>query len=259
MTIIIDKVNHNLESAIGQLRVHLDYFGEVDAFLGIGIEVTTAFILGALIGYDREKKMKSAGIKTNILICIGATLYTTISLLNYQFFSSIPSDPNRIAAQIVSGIGFLGAGAIMRGPEGVTGLTTAATIWVVAAIGVTIGSGYPVIAVMFTLTTLAVLKLLKPLYKLIEMGENEKFYRVEILSRGGVRSLVEPILLKEVEELKEVAEEILDVSIDQRLLTLGLHSSTRKIQELTNELKYIIQVEKVKYYEAFEISSLEGD
>ena len=242
---------------IGQLKVHLEYLGEVDAFLGIGIEVMTAFILGGLIGYDREKKMKSAGIKTNILICIGATLYTTISLLNYQLFSGGPSDPNRMAAQVVSGIGFLGAGAIMRGSEGVTGLTTAATIWVVAAIGVTIGSGYPIIATMFTLTTLAVLKLLNPIYKLIEMGESDRFYRVEILSRGGVRSLVEPILLKEVSELKEVGEEILDVSIDQRLLTLGLYVNTRKIHELTNELKYIIQVEKVKYYEAFEIKPTE--
>lgn len=243
--------------SIGQLKVHIEYLGEVDAFLGVGMEVMTAFILGGLIGYDREKKMKSAGIKTNILICIGATLYTTISLLNYQLFEGGPADPNRTAAQVVSGIGFLGAGAIMRGPEGVSGLTTAATIWVVAAIGVTIGSGRPATAAMFTLTTLAVLKLLNPLYKLIEMGETDKFYRIEILSHGGVRSLVEPILLKEVSELKEVGEEILDVNVDQRLLTLGLYVNTRKIQELTNELKYIIQVEKVKYYEAFEIKSTE--
>ena len=194
--------------------------------------------------------MKSAGIKTNILICIGATLYTAVSLLNFQAFSNGPADVNRIAAQIVSGIGFLGAGAIMRGSGGITGLTTAATIWVVAAIGVTIGSGHPVIASMFTLTTLVVLKLLNPIYKLIEMGQEEKFYRVEILSHGGVRSHVEPIVLNEVEELKEVAEEILDVNIDQRLLSFGIFIGHRKIQELTNELKDVIQVEKVKYFES---------
>ena len=238
----------------------MDYFGEVDAFLGIGVEVITAFILGSLIGYDREKKMKSAGIKTNILICVGATLYTTISLLNMQLFANgVPADPNRIAAQVVSGIGFLGAGAILRGPEGVTGLTTAATIWVVAAIGVTIGSGHPVIAAMFTLTTLIVLKLLNPLYKLIEMGQEEKFYKVEILSRGGVRSHVEPILLKEVDEFKEVIEEILDVSVDQRLLVLGFYVGTRKIHDLVNELSAVIQVEKVKYYEALETDKSRGD
>ena len=244
---------------IGQLKIHLDYFGEVDAFIGIGVEVITAFILGSLIGYDREKKMKSAGIKTNILICVGATLYTTISLINIQLFANGSADPNRAAAQIVSGIGFLGAGAIMRGPGGITGLTTAATIWVVAAIGVTIGSGHPVIAAMFTLTTLIVLKLLNPLYKLIEMGQEEKFYKVEILSRGGVRSHVEPILLKEADELKEVVEEILDVSIDQRLLVLGFYAGTRKIQDLVGELSAIIQVEKVKYYEALETVKPEDD
>lgn len=238
------------------MKVTLDYFGEVDVFVGVGVEVVTAFALGAIIGYDREKKMKSAGIKTNILICIGATLYTTISLLNQQMYGGV-TDPNRTAAQVVSGIGFLGAGAIMRGAGGVTGLTTAATIWVVAAIGVTIGSGFPVIATMFTVTTLAVLKLLKPLYKLIEMGDIDHYYKVEILSRGAVRPHVEPLLLKEVDEVKEVMEEILDVSVDQRLLTVGIHAHARRIQDIANELKDIIQVEKVKYYEAAEPPSSE--
>ena len=73
-----------------------------------------------------------------------------------------PIDPNRVGAQIVSGIGFLGAGAILQGKGGVVGLTTAATIWVVAAIGYTIGAGYPISAFLFALTVLTVLKLIKP-------------------------------------------------------------------------------------------------
>ena len=244
-----------MEDPIEQLKVHLFYIGEVNVFVGIFVEIVTAFILGGLIGYDREKKMKSAGIKTNILICLGATLYTAISLLNHQAFMGGPSDVNRIAAQIVSGIGFLGAGAIMRGSRGISGLTTAATIWVVAAIGVTIGSGHPIIASIFTLITLVVLKLLNPIYKLIEMGDGIQIYHMEILSRGTVRSQIEGLLDKDIDELKKISEEILDVSIDQRLLSFELSTSVRKIQDLTDSIRSIIQVEKVKYYETRILSS----
>src|SRR4051812_13048584 len=88
--------------------------------------------LGGAIGLEREISDKAAGLRTNILICLGACLFMMIS----RGFTGIPvSDPTRIAAQIVSGIGFLGAGAIMREGDRVTGLTTSATIWVVAAIG----------------------------------------------------------------------------------------------------------------------------
>lgn len=115
-----------------------------------------AIICGGIIGLERELKNKPAGIKTNILICLGSTLYTTVSLLISQSFvdTGYHGDPARIAAQIVSGIGFLGAGAIMQSRASILGLTTAATIWVVAAIGMCIGSGYPVVSFVFTVTVL---------------------------------------------------------------------------------------------------------
>ena len=90
--------------------IHIEYLGEVPLYLGLGLQVITSIILGGIVGYDREKKMKSAGLKTNILICLGATLYTVISLLNIENHAGV-TDPNRVGAQIVSGIGFLGAGA----------------------------------------------------------------------------------------------------------------------------------------------------
>ncbi len=93
-------------------KVHIELLGEVSVYLGLGIEIVTSFVLGGLIGYDREKKMKAAGIKTNMLICIGATLYTAVSLLAKNDASGYV-DASRIPAQIVSGIGFLGAGAII--------------------------------------------------------------------------------------------------------------------------------------------------
>jgi putative Mg2+ transporter-C (MgtC) family protein len=97
-------------------------------------------LLGGAIGLEREIAGKPAGLRTNILICVGAALLTDVSI----YITTIPErvgDPSRLAAQIVSGIGFIGAGTIMQARGTVTGLTSAATIWVVAAIGIAIGAG----------------------------------------------------------------------------------------------------------------------
>src|SRR6478672_2771654 len=101
-----------------------------------------AIILGGAIGLERELKGKPAGLRTNILICMGATLLTDVSLsIGVTGAGTRVGDPARLAAQIVSGVGFLGAGTIMQSSGMVTGLTSAATIWVVAAIGIAVGSG----------------------------------------------------------------------------------------------------------------------
>lgn len=100
-----------------------------------------AVILGGAIGLERELKGKPAGLRTNILICMGATLLTDVSMSISVVGTTRLGDPARLAAQIVSGVGFLGAGTIMQSSGTVTGLTSAATIWVVAAIGIAVGSG----------------------------------------------------------------------------------------------------------------------
>ena len=100
-----------------------------------------AVVLGGAIGLEREIAGKPAGLRTNILICVGAALITDVSIR----ITTIPErlgDPSRLAAMIVSGIGFIGAGTIMQARGTVTGLTSAATIWVVAAIGITVGAGF---------------------------------------------------------------------------------------------------------------------
>jgi putative Mg2+ transporter-C (MgtC) family protein len=117
-----------------------------------------AMILGGAIGWDREQAKKPAGLRTNILICVGAALLSDLSV---QVAAKTGSgDPSRIAAQIVSGVGFLGAGTIIHERGSVTGLTTAATLWVVAAIGLAVGLGATVEAVG---TTVLVLVALVPL------------------------------------------------------------------------------------------------
>ena len=117
------------------------------------LSLAVALALGAFIGLERELSDKAAGLRTNILICVGSCLFAILSRL---LADAVGTDVTRIAAQIVSGIGFLGAGAIMREGEHVTGLTTAATIWVVAAIGVTVGFGYYSLAAAAAVMTLVV-------------------------------------------------------------------------------------------------------
>jgi len=124
----------------------------------------TATLLGALLGLEREIQQKSAGLRTNILIAVGSALFT---LTSQQIGEPFGGDPGRIAAQIVTGIGFLGAGAIIHRGSGVEGLTTAAAIWVNAAVGVAAGSGEYHLAFIGTGITLTALLLLQPIERLI--------------------------------------------------------------------------------------------
>ena len=117
--------------------------GGWDALLRLAV----AGALGAAIGFEREIRDREAGIRTHLLVSLGSSLFTIISAYGFHEFlvsgdNVVRTDPARIAAQIVTGIGFLGAGAIIREGLSVRGLTTAATLWVVAAIGMACGAGY---------------------------------------------------------------------------------------------------------------------
>ncbi len=124
-----------------------------------------AAALGAVFGLERELRQKSAGLRTNILIAVGSAVFTVMSI---EMAVGTSADPARIAAQIVAGIGFLGAGAIMRTRGGVQGLTTAATVWVNAAVGVAAGGGRYHLALIATAVTVAVLLVLAPMERVIE-------------------------------------------------------------------------------------------
>jgi len=120
----------------------------------IPIKLIVAAILGGIIGLERQIRDKPAGLRTNILICVGSTLFMSISTKVAQVLGG---DPTRIAAQIISGIGFLGAGAVLHSHGFVLGLTTAATIWVVAGVGMALGSGMYLVALFATAMSLVTL------------------------------------------------------------------------------------------------------
>ncbi len=151
------------------------------------VKLLLALVLGGLIGWERELYDKPAGFRTNTLICVGSTLFTIFSLK----IGIIPgTDSARIAAQIVSGIGFLGAGAIIRRGEAVLGLTTAATIWFVASIGMGIGAGYYVISSVGTALALAILFVFRKFENLVDRIRTTRTYHVIVSAEDdAVREL----------------------------------------------------------------------
>jgi putative Mg2+ transporter-C (MgtC) family protein len=132
-----------------------------------------AVAVGGIIGAEREVRQKSAGFRTNILIAMGSAVFTIMSIL----LADANGDSGRIAAQIVTGIGFLGAGAILRHRDRVIGLTTAATVWVNAALGVAAGAGAYHLALIGGSVTLGVLLILEPIERGIERRTSRRPHR----------------------------------------------------------------------------------
>ena len=128
--------------------------------LEAGLRLLLAALLGGIIGWERESHHRPAGLRTHVLVSVGSALFTLTSL-EFASFGG-PTDPSRIASQIVSGIGFLGAGTIIRSGDSdtVRGLTTAASIWLTAAVGMAVGSGLYIISAVSTVVALVILRLL---------------------------------------------------------------------------------------------------
>ena len=158
-------------------------------------ELLLATLLGGVVGWERETSGKPAGLRTNIMICVGAALLTDLSIgfAGITGVGGAGADPARIMAQIVSGIGFLGAGTILQARGTVTGLTTAATLWVVAAIGMTAGAGSYIEATGTTLLVVAVLWPLGWVESRIEESRHGRTIRV-VLTETGKQDEVHRIL-----------------------------------------------------------------
>ncbi len=164
----------------------------------IAIRLIVAAFVSSLIGFDREYKNRPAGIRTHILVCVGAAIITLIQEhLFYDSLAMIESNPDlapsvtvdqgRIIAQIVSGIGFLGAGTIIVSNREINGLTTAASLWAVAALGIAIGQGYYDIAFIGTVIILIVLTLIKRVVHIPVMRKIE----IEYYEREATSELIE--------------------------------------------------------------------
>ncbi|MGE4357186.1 MAG: MgtC/SapB family protein [Candidatus Omnitrophota bacterium] len=172
------------------------------------LRLVISVILGGLIGLEREAHGRAAGLRTHILVCLGSCLIMFTSMHLYEVYKGLTQvDPTRIAAQVVSGIGFLGAGTILRFRASVRGLTTAASLWTVAGLGLAIGSGLYKVAYFTTILALIVLVLLNKLEKIWLKKDWYKF--IEIETRGELRQLEE---VRKVLSLYDVEIKDFDIS-----------------------------------------------
>ena len=199
--------------------------------------------LGSVIGFEREIREREAGLRTHLLVAIGAALFTIVSAYGFHDIlgSSGPKvlvrlDPSRIAAQIVSGIGFLGAGAIIRQGLSIRGLTTAASLWVVAAIGMAAGAGYYAGAVLATALGLIALWPLRAFgYRLVERVRPEE-NRLMVDLRHG-----QPVdaLIAELHGIRsfELTEEP-----DRRIVQVELARVDEALVSRLSELEYVLGV-----------------
>ncbi len=128
---------------------------DINVYLEEAAQVSIAFVIGAIIGIEREYKSRPAGLRTLVLICLGSTIFT--SFTEILAMGHAGSDNTRILSQVIQGIGFLGAGVIFRGNDKVYGLTSASVIWVVASIGAVVGLGFYPLALVVSVLVLIVL------------------------------------------------------------------------------------------------------
>lgn len=207
-----------------------------------------AAVLSGMIGFEREFHGRAAGFRTHILLCVGSTLIMLTSLHIFDvFYTKVPVDPARIAAGVITGIGFLGAGTIMHSRSAVRGLTTAASLWVVAGIGLSVGSGLYFASIFATLLAIVTLMLFS---RLEHAMIRKDWYRTLVIdSKEGVDQL------KKIREiLSGCRSEITDFEVDRSteganmVLKLGVKLyETRYADQLIDEIGRLDGVKSVKW------------
>ncbi|MFS0675072.1 MgtC/SapB family protein [Ornithinibacillus sp. 179-J 7C1 HS] len=196
-----------------------------DHFLLIIVRVLVALVLSGLIGFERELKNHSAGFRTHILVGVGACLMMLLSLYGFEAYiekyDNVRFDPARIPSYVISGIGFLGAGTIMVYGGTIRGLTTAASIWAVAGLGLVVGAGMYAVAVFTTLIILLSLVFLNNFEKLFTRGKNSLV--LEIISYSGL-AINKVVSVLEEMELKVRQVEVIKVENDLKSIFIKVES-----------------------------------
>ena len=193
----------------------------MDLALGFGFDITvairiiSALLLGFAIGLEREVTNKYAGLRTNILVCLGACIFTIISIYGFpEVFVTGEEmgtrDTARVAAQVVTGIGFIGGGTVLRHGATVLGVTTAATLWVSAAIGMACGAGMYALAITATLLSIIVLVIVRIFEKniLISSTKNTKRLKIAITCNSEKSNSIYDYMLENFNHLREISKKL---------------------------------------------------
>lgn len=209
----------------------------------IVIRLVVALALGAVVGIEREREAQNAGLRTHMILVLGSCLAMILSI---NIASDYGSDPARLAAQVISGIGFLGAGAILRFGFNVRGLTTATTIWSMAIVGMAVGYGYYIVGVVVTLLILMTLTLVSRVArKYVRKGEQHEV-TIDMDDRPGTIRKVQKLLQSSTEETstfslkKNVRASVLRMEI-QVIIPQG-----ERLEELIDNISKIEGVRTIK-------------
>ncbi|MET0970887.1 MAG: MgtC/SapB family protein [Tardiphaga sp.] len=212
------------------------------------IRLTAAAALGSLIGFERERLLWAAGIRTHMLVCVGSCLIMLVSQYGFSNIltqQNIVLDPSRIAAQVVSGIGFLGAGSILARGEIVKGLTTAASIWTVAAIGLAVGGGLYLAAGASTVIILIILAGIKPLEEAYRARNQSCMLKVEVENNALTPEMLREALSLRIGQVKRFLVESRDPQGIDRLTILLSKVSSQDIASFPEKLQELDGVRQV--------------
>lgn len=200
-------------------------------YIEVILKLLLSLVLGGIVGFEREYKSRPAGLRTHILVCIGAAL-VQITAVNYFRNNGLTNmDPMRLGAQVISGIGFLGAGTILKEGANIKGLTTAASIWVVGCIGIAVGTGLYIEATAATILIYVALRG----FKVIEdnMAKGKKYINLEISAQNT------PGMIGKIGSM--FGE--LEISIDS--IDISDNDEEKVVIFLTLKLKQVIPIEKL--------------
>lgn len=209
------------------------------------IRISLAIVIGGIIGWEREKANRPAGFRTLSLVSVGAAVVTITGYLSvYQFLGLSNFDPNRMAAQVISGIGFLGAGTILREGFSVRGLTTAASVWTVACLGIAAGAGYSLAAAIGTVIIFVVLRIFNSIEKRMHKNKHKDMV-LEFSCKNITKILV--ALSKMIPESKGTIQDIVMEKQEGKMLFVVL------------KIKFYIPIAEREYNNIYEeIQEVEG-
>ena len=206
------------------------------------LKLVLAIALGGLIGLEREASQKPAGFRTNILVCVGSTMMMTLAVLLVQSKGGSPDTLVRMAAGVITGMGFLGAGTILQARGTIAGLTTASTLWLVAGLGLVIGAGYYVPALIFTALTITTLLLFGKI-EASYLHKSQFHYHIKAKARPYLLSSLRKLALHHGVRLERLAMKQEGASY---LLTFAFSASEEKEQEFNQGLLELADIEELK-------------
>ena len=227
------------------------------SYVDILLRIISSLILGGLIGLEREWHNHAAGLRTHILVCVGSTTIILLSIYGFGDYANefnVRMDPARLAAQVVSGIGFLGAGAIIRHGNSISGLTTAASIWVVAAIGLCVGAGFFFGACVVTVFVLISLILLNKFEKMMhnKRSRNEVIVKIKNIP-GGVAQVTALFESEGMIIVNMSAEAMHDSYQETDIKTLRIKLHKPRSNDLLNIFDKLLNMECVHSVETADI------